>query len=522
MYPGRYAAVAPDRPAVHEAATGRTLTYRELEDASVRFAHWLRAHDVGKGDHIAVVTVNDATAFELYWGAVRSGVYVTFVNTHLAPVEAAYIVDDCDAKVLVVSAPLAELAEAIAPLTPKVTHRVAFGGEVPGHLVYEEEVAGLPVTPMADQPRGSDMLYSSGTTGRPKGIKPALSGAQVGDEPGPPLLKQVRRFGFDENTVYLSPAPIYHAAPLRYGVSTQALGGTVVLMERFDPEHSLACIERYRVTHSQWVPTHFVRLLKLPRTVRERYDLSSMQCALHSAAPCPVEVKQELMRWWGEIVYEYYSATEAIGNTLVTPQEWLDKPGTVGKTGGPGTLGLARICDENGNRLPTGEIGTVYFERDDFSFEYHKDPEKTASTRHPFEKNWFTTGDIGYLDEDDYLFLTGRDKFTIISGGVNIYPQEIENVLALHPSIADVAVVGVPDADRGERVEAFVQLVPDVDGSDELEDDIIGFCRERLSRFKCPRHVRFVDELPRTPTGKMVKGTLGELIAQYADTGALS
>ncbi|WP_064256111.1 AMP-binding protein [Rhodococcus sp. D-6] len=343
MYPGRYAAVAPDRPAVHEAATGRTLTYRELEGASVRFAHWLRAHDVGKGDHIAVVTVNDATAFELYWGAVRSGVYVTFVNTHLAPVEAAYLVDDCDAKVLVVSAPLADLAEAIVPLTPKVTHRVAF----------------------------------------------------------------------DENTVYLSPAPIYHAALLRYGVSTQALGG-------------------------------------------------------------------------------------------------------------PGTLGLARICDENGNRLPTGEIGTVYFERDDFSFEYYTDPEKTASTRHPFEGNWYTTGDIGSLDEDDYLFLTGRDKFTIISGGVNIYLQEIENVLALHRSIADVAVVGVPDADRGERVEAFVQLVPGAEGSDEAEDDIIGFCRERLSRFKCPRHVRFVDELPRTPTGKMVEGRLGELIAQYADTGALS
>ncbi|WP_241385010.1 acyl-CoA synthetase [Rhodococcus sp. CH91] len=522
MYPGRYAAVAPDRPAVHEAATGRMLTYRRLEDASVRFAHWLRAHGVGRGDHIAVITVNDMTVFELYWGALRSGVYITLVNRHLTPVEAAYIVDDCDAKVLVVSAPLADLAQSVVPLTPKVVHRIVFGGEIPGHLVYEDELSGFPVTPPDDQPRGSDMLYSSGTTGRPKGIKPALTGAQVGDEPGSPLLKQVRRFGFDEDTVYLSPAPIYHSAPLRYSVSTQALGGTVVLMDTFDPERSLEYIERYRVTHSQWVPTHFVRLLKLPREIRERYDLSSMRCALHSAAPCPVEVKHELMRWWGEIVYEYYSATEAIGNTLVTPQEWLRKPGTVGKTGGPGTLGLARICDEDGNRLPPGEVGIVYFERPDYSFEYHRDPHKTASTRHPAEESWYTTGDIGYLDEDDYLFLTGRGMFTIISGGVNIYPQEIENVLILHPSIADVAVVGVPDADRGERVEAFVQLVSGEEGSDETEGEIIEFCRARLSRFKCPRRVRFVGGLPRTPTGKMVKGRLDELIARYADAGAVS
>lgn len=522
MYPGRYAAVAPDRPAVHEVATGRTITYRQLDEASVRFAHWLRAHGVGVGDHIAVLTVNDATVFELYWGAIRSGVYVTFVNSHLAPAEAAYIVDDCDARVVLVSAPLAGLAADIVASTPNVVHRLAFGGVVPGHLVYEDEVAGLPTDPPADQPRGSDMLYSSGTTGRPKGIKPALTGAQVGDEPGPPLLNTVRRFGFDENSVYLSPAPIYHSAPLRYSTSTQALGGTVVLLDRFDAELALECIERYRVTHSQWVPTHFVRMLKLPKEVRERYDLSSMKYALHSAAPCPVEVKQDLMRWWGEIVYEYYSSTEAIGSTLVTPQEWLLKPGCVGKTGAPGTLGLAHICDEEGTVLPAGEIGAVYFERPGFTFEYHKDPDKTASTRHPFEENWYTTGDIGYLDGDDVLFLTGRDKFTIISGGVNIYPQEIENVLMLHPLVGDVAVVGVPDTDRGERVEAFVHLAGDAVGTDDLERDMIEFCREKLSHFKCPRHVRFVDSLPRTPTGKMVKGNLRDLIDRYADSGVSS
>ncbi|MFD3811811.1 AMP-binding protein [Rhodococcus sp. NPDC058639] len=522
MYPGRYAAAEPDRPAVHDVATGRTITYRQLEDSSVRFAHWLRAHGVGVGDHIAVLSVNDASVFELYWGALRSGAYITFVNSHLAPAEAGYIVDDCGATVLAVSAPLAQLAEEIVALTPEVKHRLAFSGPITGHLVYEDEVAGLPTEPPADQPRGSDMLYSSGTTGRPKGIKPPLTGARIEDEPGPPLLKTVRGFGFGEDSVYLSPAPIYHSAPLRYSVSTQALGGTVVLMERFDPELALECIERYRVTHSQWVPTHFVRLLKLPREVRDRYDLSSMRYALHSAAPCPVEVKQELMRWWGEIVYEYYSATEAIGSTVVTPQEWLRKPGCVGRTGGPGTLGLARICDEAGHVLPAGEVGTVYFERRDFSFEYHKDPVKTESARHPFRESWYTTGDLGYLDDDDVLFLAGRENFTIISGGVNIYPQEVESVLALHPLVHDVAVVGVPDADLGERVEAFVQLSPGVAYTDDPEREIIEFCRKRLSLFKCPRQIRIVEGLPRTPTGKMVKGELRDLIARYGDSGVPS
>jgi len=520
MYPGRYAAVDPHRIAVHETATGRAVTYRELDEGSARFAHWLRAHGVDVGDHIAVLTVNDATAYELYWGAMRSGVYVTFVNSHLAPAEAAHVVDDCDAKVLVVSARLADLAERLVPLTPAVHHRIAFGGSVAGHLVYEDEVAARPSTPPADQPRGTDMLYSSGTTGRPKGIKLPLTGAQVGDEPGPPVLQMLRHFGFGEDTVYLSPAPIYHAAPLRYSAGTQALGGTVVLMDRFAPEECLAVIEKFGVTHSQWVPTHFVRLLALDGSVRDRYDLSTMRVALHSAAPCPVDVKQRLMQWWGEIVYEYYSSTESIGSTLIGPHEWLRRPGSVGRTGAPGSAGIAHICDGDGRVLPPGEMGTVYFERPGYDVGYHKDPEKSASIRHPEFSDWSTTGDLGYLDADGYLYLTGRDKFTIISGGVNIYPQEIENVVALHPSIADVAVVGVPDADRGERVEAFVQLVDGVVGDGEIERDIIDHCREKLSRFKCPRHVRFVDELPRTPTGKMVKGALSDLVRWYADPDA--
>ncbi len=268
------------------------------------------------------------------------------------------------------------------------------------------------------------------------------------------------------------------------------------------------------------VPTHFVRLLRLPEEIRDKYDLSSLRCAIHSAAPCPVEVKANLIQWWGEIVYEYYSATEAVGSTVITPQEWLRKPGSVGRTGGIGSSGIAHICADDGSELPSGQAGTVYFEKPVQNVEYHKDPVKTESARHSFEKNWATNGDLGYLDEDGYLYLTGRDKFTIISGGVNIYPQEIENILALHPGVGDVAVVGVPDADRGERVEAFVRPADGAAPGVDLEREIIDFCHERLSKFKCPRRVRFVDALPRTATGKMVKGALQDLIDMYADVGA--
>ncbi|ANZ23546.1 MULTISPECIES: acyl-CoA synthetase [Rhodococcus] len=507
MYPGRYASITPDKPAAIEAATGREISYRELEDRSVQFAHWLRAHGLGAGDHLAVLSVNDVTVFELYWAAVRSGMYVTFVNTHLAPPEVAYIVDDCDAAALVVSAPLVDLAVAVAGDTPKVRHRLAFGGDVPGHLGYEAEIAAMSTTAPVDQPGGTDMLYSSGTTGRPKGIKPALSGAQVGEQAASNAVGLLQSFGFDDDCVYYAPAPIYHAAPLRFGAAAQALGGTAIVAGRFDAETCLADLERYRVTHSQWVPTHFVRLLKLPEQVRGRYDLSAMRAAIHSAAPCPVEVKQAMIDWWGEVIYEYYSSTESVGSTIVSPQEWLRKPGTVGRTG-HGHASLAHICAEDGTELPHGQIGLIYFERPGYSFEYHNDPEKTAESRNPLHPTWATTGDIGYLDEDDYLFLTDRAKFTIISGGVNIYPQEIENALALHPKVFDVAVIGVPDAEMGESVKAVVQPAAGVAGDDALAAELIAYCRDRIAGYKCPRSVDFVDALPRTPTGKLVKGAL--------------
>ncbi|MGF0225075.1 acyl-CoA synthetase [Dietzia natronolimnaea] len=508
MYPGKWAAATPARPAVIEDATGRVVTFSELEARSARFANWLLARGLKPGDHIAALSVNDATVFELYWGAMRCGLYFTMVNTHLATDEVAYIVADSGARVLVVSGALAELGESIVDQTPHVEHRLAFAGEVPGHLDYEATMSTMPTTPPADQPRGADMLYSSGTTGRPKGIKPAMDGAQIGDEPGPSLVSRMKQnYGFDENTVYMSPAPIYHAAPLRYATGTQAHGGTVILMDRFDPEHCLAGIEKYGVTHSQWVPTHFIRMLRLPQEVRESYDVSSMRVAIHAAAPCPVEIKKAMLDWWGPVIYEYYSSTESNGATTISPDEWLRKPGSVGRVG-QGSSGIVHICDELGAELPAGEDGWIYFERDDYSFEYHNDPGKTAETRHPDHQNWTTLGDIGHLDEDGYLYLTDRAKFTIISGGVNIYPQEIENCIAVHPDVIDVAVIGVPDEVMGQSVKAVVQLVPGVEPSEATAERIKQHCLDRIARYKCPRTVAFTEVIPRTQTGKLVKGRL--------------
>jgi fatty-acyl-CoA synthase len=348
------------------------------------------------------------------------------------------------------------------------------------------------------------MLYSSGTTGKPKGVEAPLAGYQIHERYDglTPLLKPL--YNFDTDAVYLSPAPIYHAAPLKFSAAVHALGGTVVLMERFDAEDALAAIERYRVTHSQWVPTMFVRMLKLDEAVRRRYDLSSLQVAIHAAAPCPIEVKRAMIEWWGPIIYEYYAATEVIGITFIDSTQWLARPGSVGRAG----LGTLRICNEDGEVLPAGQIGTVYFERDAPTFAYHNDPAKTADARHPGHPGWGTTWDMGYLDDEGYLFLTGRKDFMIISGGVNIYPQEIENSLALHPGVLDVAVIGVPDDEMGESVLAVVQPAPGVAATDELAAELREFLRARIAHYKVPRRFDFTDDLPRTPTGKMVKGKL--------------
>jgi acyl-CoA synthetase (AMP-forming)/AMP-acid ligase II len=512
MFPGIHAASAPNRPAVVMAGSGKTVTYRELDDNSARLASALRALGLRPGDVIALLSDNSAEAFEVYWAAIRSGLYITFVNWHLAPEEAAYILRDSGAQVVIASAGARGVAGPVVSLVPEVKHWYAFGGDSPGDLAGYQSYSGLLATAgprLTDQPRGSEMLYSSGTTGRPKGIKPRLQPGQV-DEPGDPLVALLANvFKITEHDVYLSPAPIYHTAPLKWCASVQALGGTVVVMERFDAEEALAAIERFRVTVTQMVPTMFVRMLHLPDETRTAYDVSTLRLAVHAAAPCPPDVKDAMISWWGPILVEYYGATEQHGTTVITTNEWRTKRGSVGRS----AMGVLHICDDDGTELPAGEVGIIYFERDVPPFEYHNDPEKTSASRHPAHDNWCTVGDVGYVDEDGYLFLTDRKGFMIISGGVNIYPQEIENVLALHPKVLDVAVIGVPHAEMGEQVKAVVQLRAGIAPSDELADEIIGYVRERIAHYKAPKSVDFVDELPRTATGKLVKRVL---IDRYA------
>jgi len=509
MYPGTYAAEAPDRIAAVMAGTGEKLSYGDLERRSVQLAHVLHEAGLRPGDVVALLTENNLRALEVYWAALRSGLYITAVNYRLKPDEVAYIVDDSGAAALVVSAGQAATATAVTALTPVVKLRLAFDGPVDGYESYEQSIAAASAVPFADQPQGSTMLYSSGTTGRPKGVRPPLPGIQVSD-PGEGLIGLAQLFfGINRDTIYLSPGPIYHAAPLRFCGAVQALGGTVVMMPRFDAEQALQAIRDYRVTHAQFVPTMFVRMLQLPQATRDRYDTSSLRVAIHAAAPCPVEVKQKMIGWWGPVLVEYYAGTEGNGMTAVDSATWLTKPGTVGRP----ILGTVRICAEDGTELPAGQAGGVYFERDEVPFTYHNDPDKTQAARHPAHPAWTTLGDVGYLDEDGFLFLTDRKAFTIISGGVNIYPQETENVLALHPAIHDVAVIGVPDPEMGESVAAFVQPAPGVVPGPELEQEIIAFVKSKIASFKAPRTVRFVDALPRSEAGKLMKS---ELKARYA------
>ncbi|KQT89389.1 acyl-CoA synthetase [Marmoricola sp. Leaf446] len=516
MFPGTHAATTPDKVALVMADTGETLTYGELEERSVRLAHVLRDGEgtagfagLTVGDDVALLSENSLRYHEVYWAVLRSGLYVTALNHHLATEELVYILRDCGARVLVASADRREQALALAAAVPGLELRLAFDGEVEGFEDYESALAAASPVPYDDQPAGNDMLYSSGTTGHPKAIRPSLPDRQV-DEPGDLLLAVFAKlYGFDGETVYLSPAPLYHAAPLRFVGMITATGGTVVVMSRFDAERALALVQEHRVTHSQWVPTMFVRMLKLPEEVRAAYDVSSLRVAIHAAAPCPVEVKQRMMDWWGPVLHEYYAATEAAGVTLVGPQDWLQRPGTVGRAG----LGVVHVCDESTpdqDEVPTGEVGLIYFEREQMPFVYHHDPDATRAAQHPRHDTWATTGDIGRIDEDGFVYLTDRKAFMIISGGANIYPQEVEDVLTLHPAVHDVAVIGVPDDDMGEVVKAVVRPAEDATPGPDLEAELIGYVRERIAHLKAPRSVDFVDSLPRTPTGKLVKRRVRE------------
>ncbi|MFC4585886.1 AMP-binding protein [Sphaerisporangium corydalis] len=502
MHPGVVAARTPDKPAVIMAGSGRVVTYRELDEESNRLARLFRASGLRPGDHIAFMLENHPLFLVVAWAAHRSGLYYTAISSRLKSEELAYIVGNCEAQVFISSAALAEVATSITERTPGVRLRLMLDGVAPGFESYEAAVAAHPATPVEDESQGADMLYSSGTTGRPKGVKTRIGHVPL-DTPG--ALLQLVQFLFapTADSVYLSPAPLYHAAPLRYCMTFQRVGATIVVMERFDPEQALALIEKYRVTHSQWVPTMFIKMLKLPEAVRNKYDLSSLTCAIHAAAPCPVPVKEQMIAWWGPIVHEYYAGTEGNGFLYVGSADWLAHKGTVGRP----LLGVARVCDENGDELPAGEQGTIYFS-DGPRFEYHGDPEKTRASQDPQGRGWTTLGDIGHLDGDGFLYLTDRRSYMIISGGVNVYPQEAENVLSVHPKVADVAVFGVPDEEMGEAVKAVVQPADPAGAGPALEAELIAYCRDHLAAYKCPKSVDFRDELPRHPTGKLYKRLL--------------
>ena len=506
-YPGSFARTRPDHPAVVMAESGRTVTYRELDERSNQLAHLLRARGLRRGDHIAIFAENHERFLDALWAAARSGLYFTPVNSHLNADEAGYIVDDCDAKAIITSTALSAAAVAMRPHLSRCEVRLMFDSgdgntAIPdGFESLEAAVAPYPSTPIADESQGTGMFYSSGTTGLPKGILPPLPDAPAED--ATPVSEAMRMmWGIGPDTVYLSPAPLYHTSPSNCCMGVQRYGGTAVVMERWDPEAALRAIERYGVTTAQFVPTMFVRMLKLPREVRERYDLSTLDYVLHTAAPCAVDTKQQMLEWWGPIIHEVYAASENPGYTAIGPDEWLLHRGSVGKA----QWGVIHIVDDDGVECAPGEPGTIYFENPVVIYEYHKDPGKSAESRH--RDGWWSVGDVGYVDEEGYLFLTDRKSHMIISGGVNIYPQEIENLLITHPKVLDVAVIGVPDADLGEQVKAIVQTDdPSLWGPD-LAAELLSFCGAHLARYKCPRSVDFIDELPRLPTGKLYKRLL--------------
>ncbi|MBV9456130.1 MAG: acyl-CoA synthetase [Bradyrhizobium sp.] len=502
-HPSIHARSHPDKIAYQMAGNGKAITYRELDELSNQGAQLFHALGLKAGDHIAFLVENRLAFMEIAWAAQRAGLYYTAISHYLTRDEIAYIIRDCGAKVFITSPKCAEQVRQLVSSERGAPLFFMLDEPEPGFRSWDKETAAQPNTPVTDEVAGYDMLYSSGTTGRPKGIKKEFEGKPI-DAPNP-FLKVLcaDMCGMGADSIYLSPAPLYHAAPLRFNMMVTVLGGTSIIMEHFDAEEFLRLIERHKVTQSQLVPTMFVRMLKLPDEVRAAYDVSSLKSAIHAAAPCPVDVKAKMIDWWGPILIEYYAGSEGNGVTVCTSQQWLAHRGSVGRA----VVGKIKILGEDGEEMPTGEIGQVYF-ADAPMFSYHNDPEKTKRAYN--DKGWSTLGDVGYVDSDGFLYLTDRKSYMIISGGVNIYPQETEDVLITHPDVADVAVFGVPNEEMGEEVKAVVQPHDMARAGKALEEQLILFCRQRLSPIKCPRSVDFEAELPRTPTGKLVKRHLRE------------
>lgn len=502
MYPRVHAEGTPDARAV--VFDDIEVDYAELDARSTQLARLCRSRGLQPGDQMAIWSQNHPRYYEVYWAAMRAGLYVTGINRHATPAEAAYLLEDSGARLLIGSAEMADRARAVLPLIPGCPHRLMLDGTVDGYESYEKAIAQQSTAPLVDEPRGEVMLYSAGTTGRPKGIRRALTGRRVDDPTvSRPSVLGTALLGIGADTVYLMPAPLYHAAALLWSAGVQEVGGTVVVMKRFDAEDMLRLIERHRVTHVQVVPTMMIRLLKLPAEVRGRYDLSSLRSFVHAAAPCPAEVKYRMIDWLGPVVHEYYAATEGNGVTFASTEDWLRHPGTVGRP----VLGIAHICDDTGAELPPHTPGTIYFERERTPFVYHHDDDQTRDALHPRHDNWSTTGDVGYLDDDGFLYLTDRKAFTIISGGVNIYPAEIESCLVVHPRVSDVVVFGLPDPEMGEFVQAVV-VPADPEAGDELVEELLAYARERLSGDKIPRRIDLRSSIPRLETGKVRKSEI--------------
>jgi long-chain acyl-CoA synthetase len=507
-----FASKNPDKPALiygprQAGGTEQVETYGELEERSRRIGVLLRSLGLVAGDCIAVLMANDDEFMDLFWAAHRVGLYFTPVNWHLQVDEVEYIVDNCDAKVLIAHQRFGEVAAMATASNSRLVEKMSIGGEISGFQSLESLLNEVPrEAELGEEYEGSVMLYSSGTTGRPKGVRRALAKVPAGD----PLtnlttLGIAALFGLVEDDRYLSPAPLYHAAPLVYTATQQRIGATCVIMRQFDPEEALQLIDRHKITTSQWVPTHFRRLVRLPQEVKDRYDISSLRVAVHAAAPCPVPLKEQMIEWWGDAIVEYYAGTEG-GGTLIRADDWMNHKGSVGRHMSSGTI---HILDDEGQAITeAGAEGNIYFEAPDDEasrFRYHKDEEKTAKT---YRGKMFTLGDVGYLDADGFLFLTDRQSHMIISGGVNIYPQETEDYLIMHPKVDDVAVIGVPSAEMGEEVKAVVIPINGREAGPVLEQELIDHCRDGIAHYKCPRSIDFVDELPRTETGKMAKRKL--------------
>ncbi len=497
MHPCHHAKTHPDKAAYIMAASGETVTFKQLDERSNQIAHAFRDAGLKPGDTIALFAENSARYFEICWAAQRSGLYFVCVSSRLTAPEVKYIIEDSGSSLLIASAGKGDVAKQAKQLVA-IDQFWSIDGDIEGFQRLETHQSAFPVTPIADEMAGTDMLYSSGTTGRPKGIRPPLERDMPIDADN--VLLQITRgmAAAGPDSVYLSPAPLYHAAPLRWCMTFTRLGATLVVMEKFDPEAFLDCVQAHKTTHVQMVPTMFVKLLKLPEDVRKSYDVASLQFVIHAAAPCPIPVKEQMIEWWGPIIDEYYAGSEGNGMTWAKSAEWLEHKGTVGRA----IFGELHVCDENGDEVPVGSEGQIYF-GGTTPPNYHNDPEKNASALNPKHPDWSSLGDVGKVDEDGFLYLTDRKSYMIISGGVNIYPQETENILVTHPKVMDVAVFGVPNEDFGEEVKAVVQPMNFADAGPELEAELIEFCRENISHIKCPKSVDFEEELPRHPTGKL-------------------